>query len=209
MHDKKLGQFLHDPIRSFHFRMMGWVAFPISSPHHVRHVCQQDVEVCVIDLFCKQMILVGKGGNHVAYVLLKGLDVILIHYFAADAVVDSEFEVRREWIPVAEDVVALLKEKGIEATLVNARFAMPFDKDMINKLTDNHSLLVTMEENVLSGGFGEHVSAFVKGESLDIDVMTVGIPDAYVEHGSVSELKKLLGIDADTVAKRILEKING
>ena len=64
-------------------------------------------------------------------------------------------------IPVAEDVVALLKEKGIEATLVNARFAMPFDKDMINKLTDNHSLLVTMEENVLSGGFGEHVSAFV------------------------------------------------
>ena len=96
-------------------------------------------------------------------------------------------------IPVAEDVVALLKEKGIEATLVNARFAMPFDKDMINKLTDNHSLLVTMEENVLSGGFGEHVSAFVKGESLDIDVMTVGIPDAYVEHGSVSELKKLLG----------------
>ncbi|MEE1101890.1 MAG: 1-deoxy-D-xylulose-5-phosphate synthase [Agathobacter sp.] len=112
-------------------------------------------------------------------------------------------------IPVAEDVVALLKEKGIEATLVNARFAMPFDKDMINKLTDNHSLLVTMEENVLSGGFGEHVSAFVKGESLDIDVMTVGIPDAYVEHGSVSELKKLLGIDADTVAKRILEKING
>ena len=111
-------------------------------------------------------------------------------------------------IPVAEDVVTILKERGIDATLINARFAMPFDKDMINKLTDKHSLLVTMEENVLSGGFGEHVSAYVKAESIDIDVMTVAIPDAYVEHGSVSELKKLLGIDADTVAKRILEKIN-
>ena len=112
-------------------------------------------------------------------------------------------------VSVAEDVVGLLKEKGICATLINARFAMPFDRERIEKLTDNHTLLVTLEENVLSGGFGEHVASFVKEAALDIDVMTVAIPDAYVEHGNVTQLKKLLGIDADSVAERILKKING
>lgn len=112
-------------------------------------------------------------------------------------------------VSVAEDVVGLLKEKGICATLINARFAMPFDRERIENLTDNHTLLVTLEENVLSGGFGEHVASFVKEAALDIDVMTVAIPDAYVEHGNVTQLKKLLGIDADSVAERILKKING
>lgn len=112
-------------------------------------------------------------------------------------------------VSVAEDVIGLLKEKGICATLINARFAMPFDRERIEKLTDNHTLLVTLEENVLSGGFGEHVASFVKEAALDIDVMTVAIPDAYVEHGNVTQLKKLLGIDADSVAERILKKING
>jgi len=61
-------------------------------------------------------------------------------------------------VKTAVDVVKLLEAEGISATLINARFAMPFDKEAIKKLPAEHSLLVTMEENVQSGGFGEHVT---------------------------------------------------
>ena len=60
-------------------------------------------------------------------------------------------------VKTAVDVVKLLEAEGISATLINARFAMPFDKEAIKELPAEHSLLVTMEENVQSGGFGEHV----------------------------------------------------
>lgn len=106
----------------------------------------------------------------------------------------------------AEKVADILKENGIDATLVNARFAKPFDEQCILDLSDNHRMLVTLEENVLSGGLGEHISTFVQQEDIDIDVINIAIPNAYVEHGNVEQLKKILGIDAESVAARILEK---
>ncbi len=106
----------------------------------------------------------------------------------------------------AEKVADILKENGIDATLVNARFAKPFDEQCIRDLSDNHRILVTLEENVLSGGLGEHISTFVQQEDIDIDVINIAIPNAYVEHGNVEQLKKILGIDAESVAARILEK---
>ncbi len=108
-------------------------------------------------------------------------------------------------VATGEKVVQILKEKGIDASLINARFAMPFDKECIQKLSAKHKLLVTMEENVQSGGFGEHVSAYIKENNIDMDVMTVAIPNAYVEHGNVDRLKQIVGIDAETVASRILK----
>lgn len=106
----------------------------------------------------------------------------------------------------AEKVADILRENGIDATLVNARFAKPFDEQCIRDLSDNHRILVTLEENVLSGGFGEHISTFVQQEDIDMDVINIAIPNAYVEHGNVEQLKKILGIDAESVAARILEK---
>ena len=106
----------------------------------------------------------------------------------------------------AVSVVSELKEAGIEATLINARFAMPFDKAAINELEKNHDLLVTLEENVLSGGFGEHVATYVKAQKLKLEVLPIAIPDAYVEHGSVTQLKQDLGLDYKSIVKRILER---
>lgn len=106
----------------------------------------------------------------------------------------------------AEKVADILKENGIDATIVNARFAKPFDEQCILDLSDNHRMLVTLEENVLSGGLGEHISTFVQQEGIDMDVINIAIPNAYVEHGNVEQLKKILGIDAESVAARILEK---
>ncbi len=106
-------------------------------------------------------------------------------------------------VETAEKVAEGLKEKGITATIVNARFAMPFDKDMISSLAEEHSLLVTMEENIVSGGFGEHVSAFVKEQNLDIKVQIIAIPNMYVEHGNVEKLKAAIGLDAEAIIEKI------
>lgn len=108
-------------------------------------------------------------------------------------------------VPVACQVREMLKEYEIEATVINARFAMPFDKQAIKALCKGHTLLVTMEENVSSGGFGEHVSAYVEEEELEISVLSIAIPDGYVEHGNVNVLKEKLGLDADSSALRILK----
>ncbi len=108
-------------------------------------------------------------------------------------------------VETAMQVADLLKEHGIEATVVNARFAAPFDREMIISLADNHKLLVTMEENVASGGFGEHVSAFVNEQDLDMKVQIAAIPDAYVEHGNVERLKEDIGIDAGSIFEKVLK----
>ena len=108
-------------------------------------------------------------------------------------------------VQTAEKVVARLEEQGIDATLINARFAAPFDKDRIVSLEREHKLLVTLEENVLSGGFGEHISTFVSEKGLDMKVQIVAIPDAYVEHGNVEILKKDIGIDENTIYQKVLE----
>ena len=107
-------------------------------------------------------------------------------------------------VKTAVDVVKLLEAEGISATLINARFAMPFDKEAIKELPAEHSLLVTMEENVQSGGFGEHVTEYVKTNGIALEVLTVALHDCYVEHGNVEVLKKELHVDAESVAKRII-----
>lgn len=107
-------------------------------------------------------------------------------------------------VKTAVEVRESLKEIGYDCSLVNARFVKPIDKLSIRELAKEHKLLVTMEENVLSGGFGEHVVNFVKEDSLPLEVLCIGISDEYVEHGNVDILKKEVGIDPDTVVKRIV-----
>ena len=110
-------------------------------------------------------------------------------------------------VQTAEQVREQLLEQGYDITLVNARFAMPFDKERIKELAQTHKLLVTMEENVKSGGFGEHVAAYLKQEDIATRMLMISIPDAYVEHGNVEKLKQELRIDASSVTERILETI--
>lgn len=108
-------------------------------------------------------------------------------------------------VAIAEEVRNRLKESGHSCTLVNARFAKPFDEEMIRRLAGTHKLLVTMEENVKSGGMGEHIESFLFSQKLDVSILTVSVPDQFVEHGNVNALREMLGIDAASVAARILE----
>ncbi len=100
----------------------------------------------------------------------------------------------------------LLKERGYSCTLVNARFVKPIDEDAISQVEKEHSLLVTLEENVLSGGYGEKVADFVRSEKIDLELMQIALPDAYVEHGNVDLLKKELGMDEDSILKKIITR---
>lgn len=100
-----------------------------------------------------------------------------------------------------------LKEYNIDATIVNARFVKPIDEDMICDIADEHELLVTLEENVYTSGFGEAVSRYTQMNGLNIRTLGIALPDDYIEHGNVDILKHEAGIDAEAVFDRIMETI--
>lgn len=105
----------------------------------------------------------------------------------------------------AEQVRQLLSEDGIDATLVNARFAKPLDEELIRKLSETHDIFVTLEENVLQGGIGLPVGKIITESRHDCRVLNISLPDRYVEHGDVKELKKILGLGAEDIAQKIRE----
>ena len=96
---------------------------------------------------------------------------------------------------------------GKGGVLINARFVKPLDTEMLEALTKDHRLFVTIEENVLSGGFGEQVLHYVSRAKLDVGVRCIGIPDDYVEHGNVDLLRREVGLDAETIVKQIIARI--
>lgn len=108
-------------------------------------------------------------------------------------------------VKTAEQVREMLHQAGRRCTVVNARFAKPFDEDLLKKLADSHKLLVTMEENARYGGFGERVTEFLHRQNAGCGIVNIAIGDEYVEHGNVEILRKEVGIDADSVFRRIME----
>ena len=108
-------------------------------------------------------------------------------------------------VKTAMDVAEQLEKEGIHATVVNARFAVPFDSEAIKELAGEHELLVTLEENVQSGGMGEHIAMFLATERIDMGILSIAIPNQFVEHGNVDLLKQALRMDAVSVTQRIME----
>lgn len=106
-------------------------------------------------------------------------------------------------VKTAEQVRLKLKEAGYACSLANARFVKPIDEEMVKKAAAGHKLIVTLEENVASGGFGEKVRNCLDSHKLANNLLSVHIPDAYVEHGSVDLLKKEIGMDAESIFEQI------
>lgn len=106
-------------------------------------------------------------------------------------------------VSTGEHVREKLKARGYSCTLVNARFAKPMDTEMLDRLCKSHRLIVTMEENVLRGGLGMCVTRYIHEHYPEIRVIQIALPDAYVEHGNVSLLREMLGIDSDSVIRRL------
>lgn len=106
-------------------------------------------------------------------------------------------------VQTAVEVREKLLDKGINATVVNARFVCPLDTECLDRLSRDHHWIVTMEENVLKGGFGEACGDYLLAKHEDVRLIHVGVPDVYVEHGGVDQLKKTLHMDADSIVERI------
>lgn len=128
-------------------------------------------------------------------IIYKEKDIALI---AAGSMVETAVEVRQR-----------LKTKGYSVTLINARFVKPIDEECLESISDTHYIYVTMEENVLNGGFGESVLRFVNSFDNKVNVMNIAIPNLYVEHGSIEMLKKESGIDTDSIVERIIKFSEG
>lgn len=112
-------------------------------------------------------------------------------------------------VKTAVEVREKLRVMGYGCTLVNARFVKPLDEKMIRTLQAEHKLLVTMEENVRSGGFGEAVLDYLNEIGGKVRSINISLPDDYVEHGNVEILKADAGIDADSIVKRIVAEYIG
>lgn len=119
-----------------------------------------------------------------------------IALFAVGTMVETACQVRNQ-----------LKARGYKVSLVNARFVKPLDEEMLEHLAQGHKILVTMEENVQSGGFGEHVTSLCSEKKLPFSVISVAIPNSYVEHGNVDILKHEMGIDAEGALQTILKEL--
>lgn len=105
-------------------------------------------------------------------------------------------------VETAMEVRELLKAEGKKISVVNMRFVKPMDEELLEELKERHSRVATLEEGVLAGGFGEAVAAWYEGTPMK--VLNIGLPDRFIEHGSVEELKKKYGLDKRSIADRLL-----
>lgn len=106
-------------------------------------------------------------------------------------------------VKTGESVREALKARGHGVSLVNARFVKPVDREAVREACRDHRIIVTMEENVACGGYGEKVLSCMKEEGFQNRFLNISIPDVYVEHGNVERLKEELGIDADSIVRQI------
>jgi 1-deoxy-D-xylulose-5-phosphate synthase len=111
-------------------------------------------------------------------------------------------------VKTAVMVREILAAQGIACSLTNARFVKPIDEEYILSVADKHPLIVTMEENVLSGGFGEKVRSLLGEKGCNTKIMNIGIPDQFVTHGSPDTLMAMLGIDEKSIAQKIKAELD-
>jgi 1-deoxy-D-xylulose-5-phosphate synthase len=116
-------------------------------------------------------------------------------------------------VSVALDAAKVLAAHDLTVTVADARFAKPLDGELLERLALDHDLLVTIEENVLPGGFGsgvlEHLEdAFVAHSEERASILRIGLPDRYVTHGKPSLLREEAGLSGDSVAERVLAALH-
>ena len=106
-------------------------------------------------------------------------------------------------IPSCMEICKGLKDDGYDPTFVNARFVKPLDVDLLDELAKDHSLFVTVEENVKSGGFGEHVSAYMEACHPEIRVLSAAVWDRFVPQGNVESLRSRIGLGVEDIRQAI------
>ncbi len=107
-------------------------------------------------------------------------------------------------VPSAVRVKEELVSQGVSCTLINVRFVKPLDETLILELAKSHEMIVTMEDNAETGGFGQQVRSLILDNQISTNTEIVAIPDKFIEQGSIEELQRELGMDPQTVAMRVM-----
>ncbi len=112
-------------------------------------------------------------------------------------------------VPLALGAAELLAEHDIDATVADARFAKPLDEELLASLVSEHDLVVTIEENVLAGGFGSAVVEWLSDHDMagEARVLRIGLPDRFVTHGKPALLRKEVGLTPEAIAERVTETV--
>jgi Deoxyxylulose-5-phosphate synthase len=100
-----------------------------------------------------------------------------------------------------------LRKEGIRLGVVNARFVKPMDEQMLLGLCSRYDLFITVEDNTVVGGFGSGVLEFLSNKGILKRVITLGIPDRFIEHGNQNLLRNLVGIDAEGIARSVRQAL--
>jgi 1-deoxy-D-xylulose-5-phosphate synthase len=113
-------------------------------------------------------------------------------------------------VSLALSTAELLGEHDLDVTVADARFAKPLDMELVSSLVSEHDVLVTLEDNVLAGGFGSAVAEALADGDLagDVRLLRVGLPDRYVTHGKPALLHKEVGLTPEAVAERVLDAVS-
>lgn len=128
-----------------------------------------------------------------AEVLTRGKDIAIL---AIGKMVETGYEVAEE-----------LNKQGNSITLINGRFVKPLDEDLIKEVAEKHSLIVTIEDNVKTGGFGSCVNDVLIENSYKGQILNIAIPDVFIEHGNVDQLFKQYHMDTNGILNSIYKKI--
>ena len=121
---------------------------------------------------------------------------------------DAMFLAVGRMVSVAMRAAMALMEKGVSCGVIDARFIKPLDENMLRAAAEKYGLLVTLEDNVVSGGFGSAVNERLHAWGLKSDVLNLGVPDRFIEQGTVSQQMADCGLDADSVAAAVMRRLN-
>lgn len=165
------------------FKNMIATALQIDAPVAIRYPKREGMNIPLTSTYHR--ITVGKGE-----VLTNGKDIAIL---AIGAMV-------KHAVAAAER----LHSFGLDCTVVNARFAKPLDEELILRLTATHQILVTVEENVVTGGFGAGILELLSRKNIyGIQVKVLGIPDEFIPHGPNSLLLRQCGLDVEGIVRTI------
>ena len=121
---------------------------------------------------------------------------------------DAAFLAVGRMVNVAMRAAMALMEKGVSCGVIDARFIKPLDENMLRAAAQKHGLLVTLEDNIVAGGFGSAVNERLHAWGLKTDVLNLGVPDRFIEQGSVSQQMADCGLDVESVAAAVMERLN-
>ena len=108
----------------------------------------------------------------------------------------------------AIDSMDILKEKGIEPTIVNARFLKPIDESILRDIFNNHKYIVTIEDNVIIGGFGSRINKFLIDNNYDNKILNIALEEEFIPHGDINSLYEAYGLSAKCIAQKIENLLN-